>query len=419
MKSIPLYIQILAGMVSGALLGIFFPDGTRYIDWIGTLFMNTLGMLIVPIIFFSISRSISRIGEGRSLKRITLKTIGLYVFTMLIAVLTGILFVSLIHPGAGVPTSAALASEIPETVTGTSVRDIITGFIPSNIVGALSRNNTIPVIFIAFLTGYFTNKLSSDNTSALNRFLDAGYELTMKITEWVLLFAPLGIFAVVAVQFAKIGNAMDLIKGMLLYVLTVTAGLAFHTFITLPLMLRFGARVHPWKHFSNMSSPMITAFSTASSGATLPLTLEAVEKKDGVSGRIAQFTVSLGATINMNGAALLEFVAVMFIAQVYGIELSFAQMLVITLTSVLCAIGSAGIPMSAMVMLSIILSTVGLPIEGIGLVIGVDRILDMLRTAVNVYGDTCVAVMVAKSEKEKLTIDLNIDPKDHEEILQS
>ena len=406
MKSIPLYVQIIVCMVAGMLLGLFAPGAAKRIDWIGTIFMNALGMLIVPIIFFSISKSVAGIGGGGSLRRISLKTIGLYIVTMLIAVLTGILFVSLIHPGGGVASTAALSSEVPDSVTSTSIKDIVTGFIPSNILGALSRNNTIPVIFIALVTGYFVNKVSKESSETLNKFLSAGYELTMKMTGWVLLFAPIGILAVVAVQFAKIGNAAGLLKGMLLYVLTVTAGLVCHAFLTLPLLLRLVGKVRPWKHFRNMATPLVTAFSTASSGAALPLTLEAVEKKDGVSAKIAQFTVSLGATINMNGAALLECVAVIFIAQVYGIQLSFSQMLVITLTSVLCAIGSAGIPMSAMVMLSIILSTVGLPLEGIGLVIGVVRILDMLRTSVNVYGDTCVAVLVAKSEKESLSIDI-------------
>ena len=227
----------------------------------------------------------------------------------------------------------------------------------------------------------------------------------MIVTGWILKFAPLGIFAVVAVQFSKVGDAWGLLKGMLLYVLTVAAGLTIQTFVTLPLLLRFAGKVRPWQHFRNMGVPLLTAFSTASSGATLPFTLEAVEKNDGVSKGISQFVVSLGATINMNGAALLECVAVIFVAQVYGVQLTLLQTLLISLTSVLCAIGSAGIPMSAMVMMAIILSAVGLPVEGIGLVIGVDRILDMLRTAVNVYGDTCVAVLVAKSEGERLSID--------------
>ena len=406
MKKIPLYWQILAALLLGIVAGCLWPGIANYVDWLGTLFMNALGLLIVPIIFFSISTSVARIslgGEG-TLKRIGGKTLGWYLLTMALAVVTGVLLVWVIRPGGGAVAGAAL-QEVPDTVTHTGVKDIVTGFIPSNFIAALGRNNTIPVIFLSLVIGFFVTRISPKGRDTMLDFLNAGYELTMKVTDWILQFAPLGIFAVVAVQFAKIGDAAGLLKGMLLYVLTVAAGLAIQTFVTLPLLLHFAGKVHPWKHFRNMSAPMLTAFSTASSGATLPFTLEAVEKKDGVSKGITQFVVSLGATINMNGAALLECVAVIFVAQVYGVELTLLQTLLISLTSILCAIGSAGIPMSAMVMMAIILSTVGLPVEGIGLVIGVDRILDMLRTAVNVYGDTCVAVLVAKGEGEHLPID--------------
>lgn len=406
MKKIPLYLQILVALVLGVAAGCLWPGVAQYVDWLGTLFMNALGLLIVPIIFFSISTSVSRLsaGEDGALKRIGGKTVGWYLLTMALAVVTGVLLVYGIRPGAGAVAGAALG-EVPEGVTHTGVKDIVTGFIPSNFIAALGRNNTIPVIFLALVVGFFVPRISQKGSRTMGEFLEAGYELTMKVTGWILRFAPLGIFAVVAVQFAKVGDAWGLVKGMLLYVVTVAAGLAVQTFVTLPLLLRFVGKVRPGQHLRNMGAPLLTAFSTASSGATLPFTLEAVERKDGVSKGISQFVVSLGATINMNGAALLECVAVIFVAQVYGVELTLLQTLLISLTSVLCAIGSAGIPMSAMVMMAIILSAVGLPVEGIGLVIGVDRILDMLRTAVNVYGDTCVAVLVAKSEGESLPID--------------
>ena len=406
MKKFPLYLQILVALVLGIAAGCLWPGVADYVDWIGTLFMNALGLLIVPIIFFSISASVARIsgGGGEALKRLGGKTVGWYLLTMALAVVTGVLLVYLIRPGAGGLAGAAL-QEVPDPVTHTGVKDIVTGFIPSNFIAALGRNNTLPVIFLSLVIGFFVTRISPEGQASMLGFLNAGYELTMKVTGWILKFAPLGIFAVVAVQFAKIGDVWGMLKGMLLYVLTVAAGLSIQTFVTLPLLLRFVGKVRPALHLRNMGVPLLTAFSTASSGATIPFTLEAVEKKDGVSKGITQFVVSLGATINMNGAALLECVAVIFIAQVYGVQLTLLQTLLISLTSVLCAIGSAGIPMSAMVMMAIILSAVGLPVEGIGLVIGVDRILDMLRTAVNVYGDTCVAVLVAKSEGETLPID--------------
>lgn len=403
MKHFPLYAQILLGLIFGALCGSFFPSVIPWVDWIGVLFMNALGMLIVPIIFFSISTSVFQISgrQDGSLGRISLKTLFWYVLTMLIAVITGIILVSLIHPGRGLEEVAV--GIVPDTVVNTGVKDIVTGFIPSNIFAAFSGNNTIPVIFIAILVGIFGTRIS--RKEGLGKALHAGYDITLQITGWVLRFAPLGVAAVVAVQFSRMGDSWGLIRGMLLYVLTVTSGLVIHTFVTLPLLLRLVGKVNPWKHLGNMSVPLLTAFSTASSGATLPLTLEAVEKKDGVSARVSRFVVSLGATINMSGTALLECVAVIFIAQAYGVPLTLVQTLIIVFTAILCAIGSAGVPMAAMVMMAIILGAVGLPAEGIGLVIGIDRILDMMRTAVNVYGDTCVAVLVARSEGEKLPID--------------
>ena len=390
-------------MLCGALLPVVVP----YITWIGNLFMNALSMLIVPVIFFSISTSVERIcsGPAGSLGRIGGKTIGMYVLTMLLAVATGLCLVWLIRPGSSVP-GIAVPEGMPAQVGDYSITEIVSGFIPSNIFYAFAHNSTIPVIVVSILLGYFVTKVSGEGKTAIVNLLNGGYEVTMKMMGLVIRFAPIGVFAIVAKQFADAGDVAALLKNMLMYVLTVAAGLVIQTFITLPLLLRFMGRVHPFRHFRNMGVPLLTAFSTASSGAALPLTLQAVKEKDGVSEKVADFVVSLGATINMNGAALLECVAVIFIAQVYGIDLTVFQTILIAFMSLLCAIGAAGVPMSAMVMMAIILNAAGLPAEGIGLVIGVDRILDMLRTAVNVYGDTCVAVIVSKSEGERLPIDI-------------
>ena len=407
MRKIPLYLQIILALVLGAVCGATLPSVVPYIQWMGNLFMNALCMLIVPIVFFSVSTSVEGLcsGPGGTLGRIGGKAVGLYVVTMLLAIATGLCLVWLIRPGASV-TGVGMASGVPPQVGEFSVTDIVSGFIPSNIFYAFAHNNTVPVIFVSILVGYFVTRISPENRNALVTILKGGYELTLKMMNLVIRFAPLGVFAIVAKQFSDAGDIAALLKNMLMYVVTVTAGLLIQTFVILPLLLRFVGKVRPFRHFRNMGVPLLTAFSTASSGATLPLTLQAVKEKDGVSARVTDFVVSLGATINMNGAALLECVAVIFIAQVYGVELTVVQTILISLMSLLCAIGSAGVPMSAMVMMAIILNVVGLPPEGIGLVIGVDRILDMLRTAVNVYGDTCVAVLVGKSEGEKLTIDL-------------
>ncbi|MBR5661870.1 MAG: dicarboxylate/amino acid:cation symporter [Bacteroidales bacterium] len=407
MKRIPLYLQIIVALVLGIIVGTFLPSVVPYIRWIGNLFMNALCMLIVPIVFFSVSTSVEGIcsESGGTFGRIGGKALGMYILTMLLAIATGLCLVWLIRPGSSV-AGIALPSDIPSHIGDFSPTDIVSGFIPSNIIYAFAQNNTVPVIFVSILIGYFVTKISPEGKAAIIPILKGGYEITLKIMRVVILFAPLGVFAVVAKQFADVADVGGLLKNMLMYVITVTAGLLIQTFITLPILLRFMGKVNPVKHFRNMGIPLLTAFSTASSGATLPLTLQAVKEKDRVSSKVADFVVSLGATINMNGAALLECVAVIFIAQVYGVELTVLQTVIIAFMSLLCAIGSAGVPMSAMVMMAIILNTVGLPAEGIGLVIGVDRILDMLRTAVNVYGDTCVAVIVGKSEGEHLTIDI-------------
>ena len=405
MKRIPLYLQIIAALVLGILCGCFVPSVVPYIRWIGNLFMNALTMLIVPVIFFSVTTSVTGISTGGSFSRIGGKALGMYVLTMLLAIATGLCLVWLIRPGSSI-SGISIPDGMPSQIGSFSPTDIVSGFIPSNILYAFANNSTIPVIVVSILLGYYLTKISAEGQSAILPLLKGGYEVTMKMMELVIRFAPLGVFAIVAKQFADAGDVLALLKNMAMYVVTVTVGLLIQTFIILPILLRFMGKVRPMQHFRNMGIPLLTAFSTASSGATLPLTLQAVKEKDGVSEKVADFVVSLGATINMNGAALLECVAVIYIAQVYGIELTVFQTILISFMSLLCAIGAAGVPMSALVMMAIILNTVGLPAEGIGLVIGVDRILDMLRTAVNVYGDTCVAVIVSKSEGEQLTIDL-------------
>jgi Na+/H+-dicarboxylate symporter len=224
----------------------------------------------------------------------------------------------------------------------------------------------------------------------------------MEITMFIIKFAPIGIFGIVANQISQVPDLWALAQRLGLYMLTVIVGLLIHMLITLSIAIKVLGKVNPIQHLRNMSVPILTAFSTSSSNATLPLTLEAVEHKSGVSNKIASFTLPLGATVNMNGTALYECVAVMFIAQAYGIDLTFSQQMIVVFTALLAAIGSAGIPMAGLVMMAIVMNAVGLPLEGIGLILAVDRILDMFRTVVNVYGDTCGAVVVAKSEGEML-----------------
>ena len=400
-----LHWQILIALILGVAAGIRIPQFVPYFSWVGDIFLRALGLIVVPLILCSIVSSLLDIRKSKfDLKSTGARTIGLYVLTMVIAIITGWALVRIIQPGVGVEMISdadALGNFEQKTIS-----EILVNIVPNNIFGALSNNNTLPVILIAFLFGIFIPRLDFKYQSSFENIFKGGLDLMTKITTFIIKFAPFGIFAIVAKQFSQTSDFIALMENMLMYVLTVTIGLAIHMFIWLQLILRYGFNVKPWKHMLNMSTPLLTAFSTASSGATLPLTLHAVEHKDGVSKDITNFTIPLGTAINMDGTALLECVGVIFIAQVYGIELSFTQQLLVAFTALLSAVGAAAIPMGGLVTMTIILYAVGLPIEGIGLIIGVDRILDMMRTSVNVYGDTCVAVMVAKTEKEKLPIDV-------------
>jgi Na+/H+-dicarboxylate symporter len=265
----------------------------------------------------------------------------------------------------------------------------------------------LPIIFFAVIFGVFITQVNDKYKNSLSTFFEAVFEVMMKMTMFIIKFTPLGIFGIVAREVHRNADQLANLAGsMAIYMLTVFLALGIHAFVSLPIILRFFAKVKPFKHMNNMITPLLTAFSTASSSATLPLTMEAVEHKSGVSNKITSFTLPLGATVNMDGTALYECVAAMFIAQVYGIEMHFFQQLLIVVTALLASIGAAGIPMAGLVMLTVILTAAGLPLEGIGLILAVDMILDMTRTAVNVWSDSCGAVTIARSEKEETSVSL-------------
>jgi Na+/H+-dicarboxylate symporter len=280
--------------------------------------------------------------------------------------------------------------------------------IPTNIFDALSSADMLAIIFFAIMIGFFIPRVQSEYSSFMINLFNAIFEVMMKLTSFIIMFAPIGILGivtgVVADQAADKAKLVSMIEHLGIYMLTVLSGLAIHIFITLPLILKLVGKVNPFLHFKAMSLPLITAFSTSSSSATLPLTIEAVENNAGVSNKISSFVLPLGATINMDGTALYECVAAMFIAQAYGIELGFVQQLIVVVTALLASIGAAGIPMAGLVMMSVVLTAVGLPLEGVGLILAVDRILDMCRTTVNVFSDSCGTVVIAKTEGETLKV---------------
>lgn len=405
--SIPLHFQILVALIAGGFFGYLFPNATIYTNWAGDMFLRALNMIIVPLIFCSITTGVASVGSGGNLGRLGLKTIGFYVFSTLAAIITGLVLVSAIKPGVGAELGfAAPVDNI--SVASDSFGQTLIKIIPSNIFEAMMKGEMLSIIFFAILFGFFITRIKENARETLMAVINAVLDVIMEITMFIIKFTPIGIFSitgkVIAQQILSGNDVGEVIARLGLYFLTVLAGLLIHGMLTLPLSVKLIGRANPIKHMKNMMTPLLTAFSTSSSSATLPLTMEAVEKKNGVSNKIASFTLPLGATINMNGTALYECVAAMFIAQAYGIDLSIGQQVIVVFTALLAAIGSAGIPMAGLVMMAIVLKAVGLPLEGLGLVLAVDRILDMFRTTINVYGDTCAAVIIAKSEGEELNI---------------
>ena len=398
-----LHWQILIAFLLAIPFGIYFGDYTRYVGWMGIIFLRALKMVIIPLILSSIITGVTNIGNAKNLGRLGLKTISYYLSTSLLAIITGLALVNIIKPGVGAELHPSQG--IPVSPGGTSLEDTLIRMIPENILGAFSDNQQmLAVIVVALLFGFFITRVDEKPKQFLTDFFQAVFEVMMKITFFVIRFAPFGIFGLVSQKVAEQENLVALVQGMGLYILVVIGGILFHFFITLPLITRFIGKVNPRKHFYAMRTPLITAFSTASSSATLPLTMQAVEENAGVSNKISSFTLPLGATINMDGTALYECVVAIFIAQAYGIELSFTQQLVIIMTALLASIGAAGIPMAGLVMITVVLSAVGLPLEGIGLILAVDPFLDIFRTATNVWSDTCGAVIIAKSEGEVLKV---------------
>jgi proton glutamate symport protein len=405
--NLALHWQILIMLLAGGFFGYFFPHLTKYTNWMGDVFLRALNMIIVPLIFCSITTGVANVGTAENLGRLGLKTMGYYILSTFIAIVTGFFFVQLIKPGVG--TDLGLQVPLEEITAGKeSFGQTLIKIVPTNIFQSLAEGHMLSIIFFAILAGFFITRIRENSRTSLMDILNACLDVIMKITLFVIKFTPLGVFSILAKVISQqilIGNRVsEVIGSMGLYMVTVFLGLLVQGFITLPILVRFLGRANPFKHFRNMSTVILTAFSTSSSNATLPVTMEAVEAKDGVSNKIASFTLPLGATINMNGTALYECVAVMFIAQAYGIDLTLAQQLVVIFTALLAAIGSAGIPMAGLVMMAVVLNAVGLPLEGIGLILAVDRILDMFRTTINVYGDTCAAVIIAKSEGEVLNV---------------
>lgn len=416
MKKLALHYQVLLALVLAVGVGLTFDKSSSLLGvslydvcaFVGSLFLRALKMLVVPLIAASIITGIAGVGDTRSLGRMGLKTAVYYVTTSLIAILIGVLFVQLIAPGIvdGVPArdliglseDTAAAQAKVGTRTAGDVLDVLLHTVPENPFAAAADGDMLGLIFFSLVFGFFSTRLPDGPRAFMRDFWKSVYDVMLLVTDWVMGFAPYGVFALVAKVVLSTGFAA--FRPLLAFFITVVLGLAVHAFVILPILLRVVGRVKPTRHFKALAPALLMAFSTASSAATLPLTLDAVERRAGVSNRVTSFVLPLGATINMDGTALYECVAAMFIAQAYGLELTFTQQFTVVLIALLSSIGVAAIPAASLVAITLILGAIGLPGEAIGLILAVDRVLDMCRTTVNVLSDSCGAVIVGRSEGE-------------------
>ena len=400
---------IAAGIPDPSFLGISI---ISFFDYIGTLFLNALKMIIVPLIFSSITVGVAGIGSGDNLGKLGGRTLLFYITTTAAAILIGLVLINVIGPGYvnGEPAGAMLAldgagSEIADLAQGRGPGDIAIVFqsmIPPNIFKAAADGQILGVIFFAFLFGYFMSRLNQDLAQPMIKFWKGVFNIVMLMTEWIMKFAPIGVYGLVAGVVAETG--FEAVGPLAVFAITIIAALVIHTAIILPVFLKFIGGISPYKMFPAMAPAMLTAFSTASSSATLPVTMECVEENVGVSNKISSFVLPLGATVNMNGTALYECAAAMFLAQAYGLDLTFGVQFSIVFIALLTSVGVAGVPSASLVAIAIILGAVGLPMEAIGVLLVFDRVLDMARTSVNIFGDACCATIVARLNGEKTNL---------------
>ncbi|WDV48199.1 dicarboxylate/amino acid:cation symporter [Clostridiaceae bacterium M8S5] len=390
--------KIFLGLILGVLVGLLMQRtpgiANTYIKPFGTLFINMIKMIIVPLVFSSLIVGSASMGSLKSLGRIGLKTVLYYLLTTAIAVSIGLLLGNLISTGHGlvVPIDANI-----ETTEAPSMITTLLGIIPSNPLKGLVEANILQVIAFALFLGVGCTAVGKEKSASFVNFFESLAEIMYKITAFIMECAPYGIFALIVPVVADYGT--DVLKPLAMVILAVYLGCVIHAILVYSTAVKVFANINPIRFFKGIAPAAITAFSTSSSSGTLPVTIKSVSENFGVPKQISSFVLPLGATINMDGTALYQGVCALFIAQVYGFHLSIAQMATIVLTATLGSIGTAGIPGGGLIMLTLVLQSVGLPLDGIVLIAGIDRILDMARTCVNVVGDASCAVVVSSTEK--------------------
>ena len=394
LSNIALWKKILIGLILGVGVGAFLGADAEYIKPLGTLFINAIKMLIVPLVFCSLVVGVTSMQDTKKMGRIGFKTIAIYMFTTALAISIGLGIGTIFEPGAGlnmVATSEVVTKDAPSLV------DTVLAMVPKNPVGALAAGNILQIIVFALGLGIALT-LIGEKGKPVVRVFESFAEAMYKLTEIVMSFAPIGVFALSAWVAGKYG--LDILLPLAKVIAAVYIGCILHVLFVCGGLVGIVAKLNPMRYFKGITDAQMVAFTTTSSSGTLPVSMRCAHEKMGVSRGISSFTLPLGATINMDGTALYQGVCALFIAQAFGVDLSGADYVTIVLTATLASIGTAGVPGAGLIMLSLVLSTVGLPLEGLAIIAGIDRILDMARTTVNVSGDLMVSVLIGKSENE-------------------
>lgn len=407
-KSLGLSTKIFIALIVGALLGVgihyFMPEGyirdTIIIEGVfhvvGQGFIRLMQMLVVPLVFCSLVCGSMAIGDTKTLGKVGIKTVLFYLFTTALAVVIALSVAYLINPGIGLDMDAVQTTEVTATTESTNLVDTILNIIPKNPVESMANGDMLPIIVFALFVGIMLAKLGSKASTVANFFSEFN-DVMMEMTMAIMKIAPIGVFCLIARTFASLG--FSAFKPMIKYMGSVTFALIIQCFVIYQILLLVFTRLNPMKFIKKFAPVMGFAFSTATSNATIPMSIDTLHKKMGVSKQISSFTIPLGATVNMDGTSIMQGVAVVFIAQAYGIDLTLANLATVVVTATLASIGTAGVPSVGLVTLSMVLTSVGLPVEGIALIMGIDRILDMMRTAVNITGDAVCTTIIADQEK--------------------
>lgn len=415
-----IFIGLITGATAGVLSNFLFPDSpiiqffqTYITDPLGKIFLNFLIMMVIPLVFASLSLGVAQIGDLKKLGKIGFKTISYFIVVTTVAVIIGLLLVNIIRPGDYLPATTKTqlmdsfkgqATEIKQTTEKTEFGiQTFVNIIPRNPIAAVAKPNPdmLALIFFSLIVGIALTLINQEKAAPLIKILEGINDVTVVVINIAMKLAPYGVFALIFSVTSRFG--FELLVALSMYVVTVILGLALHLFGTFPVLLKFLSKYNPVKFFKKIETVILTAFSTSSSSATLPTTISVSQTNLGIPSQITGFVLPLGATMNMNGTALFEGVTVLFLAQVFGVNLSLGMQLIVILMSVLTAIGSAGVPSGSIPLLVMVLAMVNIPPEGIAIILGVDRILDMCRTVLNVIGDITCAAYIAKSEGYNLS----------------